>query len=82
MTKSNSDPTGQVHAFGERLFRLQEEQRALGEDIRELKREAKGAEVDTKAVTAYAQYKRRGKEKVKAETETRDKVLSILGWLD
>lgn len=79
---TNSDPNGQIGAFGQRLFALQEEQRSLGEDIRELKREAKGAGIDAKEVALYARLKRRGQEKVTEETETRDKVLSVLGWLD
>lgn len=79
---SNSDQAGQVSAYGDRLWRLQEEQRALGEDIRELKKEAKAAGVNPKEIAFYATSKRKGKEQVQDETDLRDKVLQVLGWLD
>jgi uncharacterized protein (UPF0335 family) len=71
----------QLLAFVDRLVRLKEEQKALGEDITELKREAKGCDVEPKKLEALAKLKQKGEEDAKRDLEVHESYLETLGWL-
>jgi uncharacterized protein (UPF0335 family) len=82
MTISNTDPNARIAAFGDRLFRLLEETKQLGEDKKELMLEVKQAGISAKDVRAYAKAKAGGQEKFQEESERLDKIASLLGWLE
>lgn len=72
----------QIKAFAERLIRLQDEQKAIGEDISDLKREAKGVGLEPKEIVSMAKLIRKGKEQAHVERDMLDVYLQALGWLD
>lgn len=81
----NSDPNGSLKNYVDRLYNLEEEKRATSEDIRELKKEMKGNQVDPKAVAAIVKRKFETEEQREARTAFEDKVdgyLAVLGMLD
>jgi uncharacterized protein (UPF0335 family) len=69
-------------AYVDRLCNLIGEQKALGEDIRELKAEAKANGFDPKDIAKLAALKRNGKEKARDALEVFEGYLALLDWLD
>ena len=61
--KSNSDPDNIVNGYADRLEKLEEEKKALGEDIRELKKEAKGVGVLPRALAQVVKERMEDQEK-------------------
>lgn len=69
-------------AVVDRLERLEDDKRALGEDIKELKQEAKRAGFDPKEIAALAKLKHLGKEAADEAYEAYQANLFTLGWLE
>lgn len=78
MTQSSLD-SGHLKAFVERIERLEEEKRALAEDVKEVYAEAKGVGYDVKIMRKIIGLRRQDKNKRREEEEILDLYLSALG---
>lgn len=78
MTTSSID-SGHLKAFIERIERLEEEKRALAEDIKEVYAEAKGTGYDVKIMRKIVSLRRQDRHKRREEEEILDLYLSALG---
>ena len=76
---SNSIDSGHLKAFIERIERLEEEKRALAEDIKDVYAEAKGTGYDVKIMRKIVSMRRQDHHKRKEEEEILDLYLSALG---
>ena len=75
----NSINSPQLRAFIERLERLEEEKRALAEDIKDVYAEAKGTGFDAKIMRKIVSLRRQDSHKRKEEEEILDVYMSALG---
>ncbi len=78
MTTGSID-SGHLKAFIERIERLEEEKRALSEDVKEVYAEAKGVGYDVKIMRKIVSLRRQDKHKRREEEEILDIYLSALG---
>ena len=76
---TNSIDSGHLKAFIERIERLEEEKRALAEDIKDVYAEAKGTRYDVKIMRKIISMRRQDHHKRKEEEEILDLYLSALG---
>ncbi|MDE2577538.1 MAG: DUF2312 domain-containing protein [Hyphomicrobiales bacterium] len=76
---TGSIDAGHLKAFIERIERLEEEKRALAEDIKEVYAEAKGTGYDVKIMRKIVSLRRQDRHKRKEEEEILDIYLSALG---
>ncbi len=76
---TNSIDAGHLKAFIERIERLEEEKRALAEDIKDVYAEAKGVGYDVKIMRKIVSLRRQDSHKRKEEEEILDIYLSALG---
>ena len=76
---SNSVDSGHLKSFIERIERLEEEKRALAEDIKDVYAEAKGTGYDVKIMRKIVSMRRQDHHKRKEEEEILDLYLSALG---
>ena len=76
---TNSIDSGHLKAFIERIERLEEEKRALAEDIKDVYAEAKGTGYDVKIMRKIVSMRRQDHHKRKEEEEILDLYLSALG---
>ncbi|MFV0280589.1 MAG: DUF2312 domain-containing protein [Rhodoblastus sp.] len=76
---TNSIDAGHLQAFIERIERLEEEKRALAEDIKEVYAEAKGVGYDVKIMRKIVSMRRQDSQKRREEEEILDLYLSALG---
>ena len=77
----NSINSPQLRAFIERLERLEEEKRALAEDIKDVYAEAKGTGFDAKIMRKIVSLRRQDSHKRKEEEEILDMYMSALGMV-
>lgn len=70
---------GHLRAFVERIEKLEEEKRALGDDIKDVYAEAKGTGYDPKIIRKIVSLRRQDKHKRQEEEEILDLYLSALG---
>lgn len=77
----NSGEVNAAHlrAFVERIEKLDEEQRALGDDKKEVYAEAKGAGYDAKIIRKIVGLRRQDKDKRREEEEIMSLYLAALG---
>lgn len=73
--------TGHLRAFIERVEKLEEEKKAIADDVKEVYSEAKGAGFDVKIMRKIVAIRKLDREKWKAEEQVRDLYLSALGLL-
>ena len=71
--------TGHLRAFVERLEKLEEEKRAIADDIKEVYAEAKGTGFDVKALRKIISMRRQDKDKRREEEAMLELYLSALG---
>jgi uncharacterized protein (UPF0335 family) len=71
--------TGHLRAFVERLEKLEEEKRAIADDIKEVYAEAKGTGFDVKALRKIITMRRQDKDKRREEEAMLELYLSALG---
>ena len=76
---TNSIDAGHLQAFIERIERLEEEKRALAEDIKDVYSEAKGTGYDVKVMRKIVSIRRQDRAKRLEEEEILDLYLSALG---
>lgn len=76
---TNAIDAGHLKAFIERIERLEEEKRALAEDIKDVYAEAKGTGYDVKIMRAIVAIRRKDHQKRKEEEEILDLYMSALG---
>ena len=69
----------QLKAFVERIERLEEEKRALAEDIKEVFAEAKGTGFDTKALRTIVRLRKLDTDERREQQEVLDTYLHALG---
>jgi uncharacterized protein (UPF0335 family) len=83
MTTQNvsADPVNAAHlrAFIERIEKLEEEKKAIAEDIKEVYGEAKGNGFDTKVIRKIVSIRKQDRDKRREEEEILDLYLSALG---
>lgn len=77
----NSIDSGHLKAFIERIERLEEEKRALAEDIKDVYAEAKGVGYDVKIMRKIVSLRRQDHDKRKEEEEILDVYMSALGMV-
>ncbi len=73
---------GQFRQFIERIERLEQEKKVIGEDIKEIYTEAKSFGFDTKIMRKVIMIRRVDTDKRREETEILDLYLQALGMLD
>lgn len=76
---SNAVDGGHLRAFIERIEKLEEEKRAIGDDIKDVYAEAKGTGFDPKVMRKIVSLRRQDKHKRQEEEEILDLYLSALG---
>ncbi|MGO8798019.1 MAG: DUF2312 domain-containing protein [Roseiarcus sp.] len=70
---------GHLRAFIERIEKLEEEKKAIAEDIKEVYGEAKGTGFDTKIIRKIVSIRKQDRDKRREEEEILDLYLSALG---
>ena len=78
---SSSDPVngGQLRAFVERIERLEEEKKALADDIKDVYAEAKGTGFDIKIVRKIVSLRKQDRDKRREEEEILELYLAAIG---
>jgi len=77
--KSNAVNTSHLRAFIERIEKLEEEKRAIADDIKDVYAEAKGTGFDVKVMRKIVSIRRQDKSKRQEEEEILDLYLTALG---
>jgi uncharacterized protein (UPF0335 family) len=77
--KTNSVDAGPLRAFIERIEHLEEEKRAIADDIKEVYAEAKGNGYDAKIMRKVVSLRRQDRDKRREEEEILGLYLSALG---
>ncbi|MEN9708373.1 MAG: hypothetical protein RIQ68_781 [Pseudomonadota bacterium] len=76
---TNSVDAGHLRAFLERIERLEEEKRAISDDIKEVFAEAKGTGYDVKIMRKIISLRRMDRDKRREEEEILELYLAALG---
>ncbi|MCC3245198.1 DUF2312 domain-containing protein [Methylocystis sp. WRRC1] len=76
---SNGVDGGHLRAFIERIEKLEEEKRAIADDIKDVYAEAKGTGFDAKIIRKIVSLRRQDKSKRQEEEEILGLYLSALG---
>ncbi|NDA45671.1 MAG: DUF2312 domain-containing protein [Alphaproteobacteria bacterium] len=76
---TNTVDAKHLRAFIERIERLEEEKRAIADDIKEVYAEAKGTGYDAKIMRKIISLRRQDRDKRREEEEILDLYLSALG---
>jgi uncharacterized protein (UPF0335 family) len=76
---TNGVDGGHLRAFIERIEKLEEEKRAIGDDIKDVYAEAKGTGFDPKIIRKVVSLRRQDKSKRQEEEEILGLYLSALG---
>lgn len=76
---TNSVDAGHLRAFLERIERLEEEKRAIADDIKEVYAEAKGTGYDVKIMRKIISMRRMDRDKRREEEEILELYLAALG---
>lgn len=79
MAETGGIAAGQLRSFVERIERLDEEQRTLGDDKRDIYAEAKGAGFDPKIIRRLVQMRRRDPAERQEEEALLDLYMHALG---
>jgi uncharacterized protein (UPF0335 family) len=79
---SNALNGGHLRAFIERIEKLEEEKRAIADDIKDVYGEAKGTGFDPKIMRKIISLRRQDKSKRQEEEEILDLYLSALGMVE
>jgi uncharacterized protein (UPF0335 family) len=70
-----------LRAFIERIEKLEEEKKAIADDIKDVYAEAKGTGYDTKVMRKIVSLRKQDKDKRREEEEILDLYLAALGML-
>ena len=76
---SNAVNAGHLRAFIERIERLEEEKKALADDIKDVYAEAKGNGFDAKVIRKVVSIRKQDRDKLREEEEILDLYLAALG---
>ena len=76
---SNTVDGGHLKAFIERIEKLEEEKRAIADDVKDVYAEAKGTGYDPKIMRKIISLRRQDKHKREEEEEILDLYLSAIG---
>jgi uncharacterized protein (UPF0335 family) len=79
---SNLVDPGHLRAFIERVEKLEEEKRAISEDIKDVYMEAKGTGFDAKIIRKIVALRKKDRDQRREEEEILDLYLSALGMVD
>jgi uncharacterized protein (UPF0335 family) len=79
VTGSEEVNAGHLRAFIERIERLEEEKKALADDIKDVYSEAKGNGFDVKIMRKIVSIRKQDREKRREEEEILDLYLAALG---
>lgn len=71
-----------LRAFIQRIEKLEEEKKAIAEDIKEVYSEAKGTGFDAKIIRKIVSMRKMDREKRREEEEILDLYLSALGMIE
>ena len=78
-SRRNSPESGPLRAFVERIERMEEEKRAIAEDIKEIYGEAKGNGYDAKVIRKLVSLRRQDAGKREEEAEILSLYMTALG---
>lgn len=78
--KSNAVNTSHLRAFIERIEKLEEEKRAIADDIKDVYAEAKGTGFDAKVMRKIVSIRRQDKSKRQEEEEILTSILPLWVW--
>jgi uncharacterized protein (UPF0335 family) len=78
-TSADAVNAGHLRAFIERIEKLEEEKKALADDIKDVYAEAKGTGFDIKVLRKIVSIRRQDKDKRREEEEILDLYLAALG---
>lgn len=81
MTNERSNSHGQLKSFIERIERLEEEKKAISEDIKEVFSEAKSMGFDVKALRGVLKFRKQEPHKREEEEAVLNTYLAALGHL-
>jgi len=79
---TNGVDGGHLTAFIERIEKLEEEKKAIADDIKDVYAEAKGTGFDAKIIRKIVSLRRMDRDKRREEEEILDLYLSALGMAD
>ncbi len=79
---SNSVNPGHLRAFIERVEKLEDEKRAISEDIKDVYAEAKGNGFDVKIIRKIVALRKKDRDQRREEEEILDLYLNALGMVD
>jgi uncharacterized protein (UPF0335 family) len=79
---SSAVNSGHLRAFIERIEKLEEEKRAIADDIKDVYAEAKGTGFDPKIMRKIVSLRRQDKNKRQEEEEILDLYMSALGMAE
>jgi uncharacterized protein (UPF0335 family) len=79
---SNSFNPGHLRAFIERVEKLEDEKRAISEDIKDVYTEAKGTGFDAKIIRKIVALRKKDRDQRREEEEILDLYLNALGMVD
>lgn len=80
--KTNAVNGGHLRSFIERIEKLEEEKRAISDDIKDVYGEAKGTGFDIKVMRKIVSLRRQDKSKRQEEAEILDLYLNALGMAE
>jgi uncharacterized protein (UPF0335 family) len=79
---SNLVDAGHLRAFIERVEKLEDEKRAISEDIKDVYAEAKGNGFDAKIIRKIVALRKKDRDQRREEEEILDLYLNALGMVD
>jgi uncharacterized protein (UPF0335 family) len=79
---SNLFDAGHLRAFIERVEKLEDEKRAISEDIKDVYTEAKGTGFDAKIIRKIVALRKKDRDQRREEEEILDLYLNALGMVD
>ena len=79
---SNLVDAGHLRAFIERVEKLEDEKRAISEDIKDVYTEAKGTGFDAKIIRKIVALRKKDRDQRREEEEILDLYLNALGMVD
>ena len=79
---SDNVNSGHLRAFIERIEKMEEEKRAIADDIKDIYAEAKGNGFDAKIIRQIVALRKKDRDKRREEEEILDLYLTALGMVD
>jgi uncharacterized protein (UPF0335 family) len=82
VSENSNVNSGHLRAFIERIEKMEEEKRAITEDIKDIYAEAKGTGFDPKIIRKIVALRKKDRDQRREEEEILDLYLTALGMVD